>query len=1001
LSVSFDIKASYEITSQIEIIRGAPCLSDKIEVPTAPFDEERLLTGTRRCIMGTRYIVFALFCLLHSVSSLARPVLVAVDLPDRESIKQWCLFDYPTYSFIENTAIAEIDERELTRLAIKRLSYHLIDSSPWVDPYVIFFQAPREAPDHPGSPIWQKGSVALREVPRGTLPTVLRTSQGCYELERKALPDRFWDQMQKVMVPVEALAWDPWVQSLVDQVSEDSLTACIQRLIAFETRSATHESCFAAAQWLSQRLSGWGYATVIQEFATWYPGNVIATRIGATMPSEMKLIGGHYDSRPAFGYAPGADDNATGTAATLETARVFADCSFDYTMQFICWSAEEEGRVGSRYFVEEAQNLGLELGGYVNLDMIGYMDDDQLDCETHSEGTFSYPLVRLFIEAAATYVPNLSVVLEEYPGSSDWRSFVEGGYTAVGGIEHDGTHYNPNYHSTDDEFWTLSPELYTAITKAAVATMALLGVSPPMVENIGVHDGGDGESLEVRWAVCEAPDVTGYLIQWGTESEAYSESAVVFGAETTSLALTGLLTDTTYYFVVRAYDQDGYQSWAAMEVSGVPSIVPHPPLGVTAIPVADGIRIDWLRNNELDVAGYRVFRRINEAPAYDSLNVALLSDTTFTDAPLAGENRYFYAIRAIDESENYSSLSEEVYGRPMTLDQGVLIVDETRNTPNIPDSLQDAFYRYVTEGYRISEIEYGAADALVLADLAPYSTVMWHADEYSEALAGERTVDLACYLDGGGNVWFMGWKPAIGLADTLGYPLDFLTGDLIYDYFGISGVELSGSADLFQAAIGTLGYPVLQVDPDKVPIPSWGQTLKFIEALSSVAPAADIYTIDLVNDGSPFEGAVCGVRYLDSAYQTVYLGFPLYFMDQEQARVLAREVLSDFGELPVDEEFPGGPLVTEFKLLQNTPNPFSRNTIITYQIPLQGAVTLEIYNVAGRLVRTLVSNEMSEGSYDVEWKGTDAGDQNVGNGVYFYQLRVHDHTLSRKMVLIR
>jgi hypothetical protein len=951
---------------------------------------------------GVRFFPVFLSSIL-ATSALARPVLVAVELPDRESVKHWYSLDHPTFAHLENSAIAEFDESDLSALAHEGFAVEVIDRSPWNESYVICFRQTSENVHLDGVKLWQRGSVSLWEVPSEKTRELRRKGLDCEPMRKTPLPDRFWEALTEKYVPLKSLEWDPWIQGIVDEVSEDSLTTYIQRLIAFETRYASHESCYAAAEWLMQRLSAWGYPTEIQTFSNQYAGNVVASKNGDSGGSETEIMGGHYDSisESSDVYAPGADDNATGAAGTLEAARVLANDSFDHTLRFICWGAEELGKIGSGCYVEEAVSNDLEIGGYVNLDMIGYMDDDLLDCHTQSEGSFSYPLVRLFIEAAATYVPLLTVSIDETPGSSDWRSFIQGGYPAVGGMERDGTHFNPYYHSTEDDFSTLSPELYTAITKTAVATMAILGVSPPTVREIVVHDMGDGCGLVVRWEACDASDIIGYSIQWGMESEAYSDSDFVYGGENNTFALTDLQTDSTYYFVIRAHDADGYESWVATEVSGVPRLIPRAPSGVTATPIAAGIRIDWQRNNELDIAGYRVYRRINEATGYDSLNVDLIPDTTFTDAQLTAENKYYYAVKAVDDSENYSPLSEEVYGRPVTLDQGILIVDETTNTPNHPDSLQDAFYRYLLEGYRYSEVEYGTDCEIVLADFVPYSTLVWHADEYMEPLAWERAGDLGDYLDAGGKLWFTGWMPALNLTDETAYPLSFSSGDFMYDYFGISYVERSSPSDSFEAAAGEQGFPVLEIDPDKVPVPSWGPTLRYVEALSIVPPTEHVYTIDLTNDNSLFQNGICGVRNIGSDLQIVYFGFPLYFMDQDQAREVAQKVMSDFGELPVDGDAPGGPRVTELQLLQNTPNPFSERTMIRYHIPKSGPVNLGVYDLGGRLISTLVAKSAGGGENGVTWDGTDTQGGVVANGVYFYRLQYGNRTLCRKLVLIR
>ena len=111
--------------------------------------------------------------------------------------------------------------------------------------------------------------------------------------------------------------------------------------------------------------------------------------------------------------------------------------------------------------------------------------------------------------------------------------------------------------------------------------------------------------------------------------------------------------------------------------------------------------------------------------------------------------------------------------------------------------------------------------------------------------------------------------------------------------------------------------------------------------------------------------------------------------------------MSDFGELPVDEDAPGGPRVTELQLLQNIPNPFSERTMIGYHIPESGLVNLGVYNLGGRLINTLVATSAGGGENGVTWDGTDTQGGVVANGVYFYRLQYGNRILCRKLVLIR
>ena len=97
---------------------------------------------------------------------------------------------------------------------------------------------------------------------------------------------------------------------------------------------------------------------------------------------------------------------------------------------------------------------------------------------------------------------------------------------------------------------------------------------------------------------------------------------------------------------------------------------------------------------------------------------------------------------------------------------------------------------------------------------------------------------------------------------------------------------------------------------------------------------------------------------------------------------------------------PGLPLPSGFALGPNYPNPFNPSTIIPYQLPALTSVRLEVFNVLGQRIATLVDGERSGGLHTVEWDGTDAAGQAVGAGVYIYRLSSGDQAVSRRMVLV-
>jgi hypothetical protein len=88
-------------------------------------------------------------------------------------------------------------------------------------------------------------------------------------------------------------------------------------------------------------------------------------------------------------------------------------------------------------------------------------------------------------------------------------------------------------------------------------------------------------------------------------------------------------------------------------------------------------------------------------------------------------------------------------------------------------------------------------------------------------------------------------------------------------------------------------------------------------------------------------------------------------------------------------------------LYQNHPNPFNPTTIISFTLPERARVTLAIYDVAGKLVKTLVDHRVVEGYREETWDGKDANGNPASSGVYFYRLTTGDRTLTKKMVLVK
>ena len=244
-----------------------------------------------------------------------------------------------------------------------------------------------------------------------------------------------------------------------------------------------------AAQWLADRFRSFGYEKVDLSGPNDSPWrqNITAEKTGSERPEQIFILCAHYDAVPL---APGADDNASGTAAVLETARVLASIESRITLVFALWDAEEIGLIGSKDFAQRASADGLEIEAVVNLDMIAWDGDNDHVVEIHSndESSLVANEVRSLVSVAVIYNPGAR--------NSDHSSFWNEGYPAVMLIEElYGDDFNPNYHSEEDRLNYFNFEYFFEISKLAAAVAARYATGGSAVANEARAGPQRGESL--------------------------------------------------------------------------------------------------------------------------------------------------------------------------------------------------------------------------------------------------------------------------------------------------------------------------------------------------------------------------------------------------------------------------------------------------------------------------------------------------------------------------
>jgi hypothetical protein len=321
------------------------------------------------------------------------------------------------------------------------------------------------------------------------------------------------------------------------------------------------------------------------------------------------------------------------------------------------------------------------------------------------------------------------------------------------------------------------------------------------------------------------------------------------------------------------------------------------------------------------------------------------------------------------------------------------------------DAQVDAFYSDILQGFDVKHFDVANEGRVYLSDLGAYSTVIWHGnDDIDFSVPKLSAQDVRKYLQFGGNLLITSYKPSNSFnANTL-YPRDFTAGDFLYDCLKIKRVDLKALSRLIGAKAIDPNYPSLYIDTTKTFI-SMDYHIPSIEALYAVDTVGNIYTYDTYYDSTKLPGILkgrpVGVEYTGQDFKVVTLSFPLYYMQQQNARQFVQHVLIDkFNEvLTVSDR--STEVAEEFYLSYNYPNPFNSITNIKYGLPKNTRVKIYIYNLLGQEVATLVDEDKKQGTYEVRWEGKNKSGILVSSGIYICKFIFNDNSISKKILLVK
>lgn len=415
---------------------------------------------------------------------------------------------------------------------------------------------------------------------------------------------------------------DPEIEQMVKEVSADSLQSYINTLVSFGTRNTlstqtdSKKGIGAARNWVLNKFNQFannsqGRLIAIIDTTT-IPadgrrvdkpvllGNVMATLKG-TDPNDKRIfiISGHLDSRRSdvmdrTGDAPGANDDGSGTAAVIESARIMSKHSFPATIIFVAVSGEEQGLLGSTFMANKAKEENWDVEAVFNNDIIGSNNSNETNIinntkvRVFSEGipvnatekdiariralglendSQSRELARYVKEIGERYVDHLDVVMvyrtDRFLRGGDHLPYLKNGFTAVRITE-----MNENFHHQHQDVRKEKGVQYGDLpgfvdfeylrknTALNLANLANLAKAPSVPEEVKVEVRNLSNSTTLSWQQPKAGKVKGYYILMRETTSPVWQKKIF----TTENEVTLPYSKDNYFFAVQSVNESGNES---------------------------------------------------------------------------------------------------------------------------------------------------------------------------------------------------------------------------------------------------------------------------------------------------------------------------------------------------------------------------------------------------------------------------------------------------------
>jgi hypothetical protein len=347
---------------------------------------------------------------------------------------------------------------------------------------------------------------------------------------------------------------------IADQIKKMVAKASISRVYEYEKTLFDFDSKYVsqpgnnkAIDYLTKTYASFGYTPDVQWFSPAQAqggrtANIVNVLKGTDNPELIYVVSSHYDS---VVIGPGADDDTSGTAALLETARLMAGTPLPATVVFASFTGEEAGLLGSREFVRVAAEKKWNVVGALNNDMIGWAAES-----SRMDNTIRYsnPGIRDVQHGAAFLFTNLILYDAKYYKGTDANAFYDGWGDIVGGLGSYPVLANPNYHQATDLIETISFRQIMETAKVTAATLTYLASSPSRLKDLKVER--KGATVDLTWMASPEKGVRSYIVAYGPATDPLRTKVTV---TTPHATLPAMPSGTA--IAVKAVNARGLEGW--------------------------------------------------------------------------------------------------------------------------------------------------------------------------------------------------------------------------------------------------------------------------------------------------------------------------------------------------------------------------------------------------------------------------------------------------------